>query len=174
LLASVAASLIIHPHYLAYFNWVSGGPAQGSEHLIDSNLDWGQDLVGLREWLDTYARGERVGIAYFGQINPEMLNLDDRERDRIDWFLPPAAPGTIDAAGRDAGPPPAGLYAVSASLVRGLPWRVYAENRWAPVSARERAFGYFARLQPIGHVGYSILLYRLSESDRERLAPIWR
>src|SRR5262249_39556935 len=45
LVATGAATLLIHPHYLAYFNWVSGGPGRGSEHLIDSNLDWGQDLV---------------------------------------------------------------------------------------------------------------------------------
>jgi Dolichyl-phosphate-mannose-protein mannosyltransferase len=38
-----AASLSIHPHYLAYFNELAGGPANGSRWLIDSNLDWGQD-----------------------------------------------------------------------------------------------------------------------------------
>ena len=48
---TVAATASIHPHYLAYFNAVSGGPDRGAEHLIDSNLDWGQDLVGLRRWL---------------------------------------------------------------------------------------------------------------------------
>ena len=47
---TIAATLSIHPHYLAYFNWASGGPDREPARLIDSNLDWGQDLVGLREW----------------------------------------------------------------------------------------------------------------------------
>ena len=36
------ATATIHPHYLAYFNQVAGGPDRGSAHLIDSNLDWGK------------------------------------------------------------------------------------------------------------------------------------
>ncbi|MGE3822410.1 MAG: ArnT family glycosyltransferase, partial [Isosphaeraceae bacterium] len=63
LIATSSATLTIHPHYLAYFNWASGGPDQGAEHLIDSNLDWGQDLIGLRRWLERNAPGEPVGLA---------------------------------------------------------------------------------------------------------------
>ena len=37
----------VHPHYLAYFNEPAGGPANGYRLLVDSNLDWGQDLKGL-------------------------------------------------------------------------------------------------------------------------------
>src|SRR5262249_51727095 len=40
-------SLAIAPHYLAYFNELAGGPSQGYRHLVDSSLDWGQDLPGL-------------------------------------------------------------------------------------------------------------------------------
>ena len=75
LVATAAATATIHPHYLAYFNWVSGGPDRGAEHLIDSNLDWGQDLVTLNRWLKLEHPGQRVGLAYFGQINPSLLPL---------------------------------------------------------------------------------------------------
>ena len=92
LTATATATLAIHPHYLAYFNVVSGGPTRGPEHLIDSNIDWGQDLVNLRRWLDDHAPGERVGIAYFGQINPGIFAL---RGEGLDWFLPPALPGTM-------------------------------------------------------------------------------
>jgi len=34
----------VAPHYLAYFNELAGGPANGFKELADSNLDWGQDL----------------------------------------------------------------------------------------------------------------------------------
>jgi hypothetical protein len=187
LTATVSASLLIHPHYIAYFNWASGGPARGSEHLIDSNLDWGQDLVGLRRWLDENAPGERVGIAYFGQINPETFNLESQASGGprvLDWFLPPVRPGTLpERPAQASGPPEPGLYAVSASLTRGLPWRIYVPDRWAPLSAKSAtdragneygAFDYFAGLEPIGHVGYSIFLYRIDAEDAKRLARFWQ
>ena len=117
---TAAASASIFPHYLAYFNAASGGPGRGSGHLIDSNLDWGQDLVGLREWARFHAPGERVHLAYFGQVNPELLNL---RGEAFDWSLPPALPGKWRGApprgAGSAGPPAPGLYAVSASLMRG-------------------------------------------------------
>jgi Dolichyl-phosphate-mannose-protein mannosyltransferase len=44
----VASSFSVHPHYLAYFNELAGGPANGWRWLIDSNLDWGQDGERVR------------------------------------------------------------------------------------------------------------------------------
>jgi hypothetical protein len=164
----------IHPHYLAYFNFIAGGPDRGAEHLIDSNLDWGQDLVGLRRWILEIAQGEQVGIAYFGQINPEIFR---RRGEPIPWYLPPARPGTMSpsdtpASHRSGAPGERlrpGLYAVSASLVRGLDWRVYDPYRWAPYRAERHAFSYFQELTPIASIGHSILIYRLTESDVTRL-----
>ncbi len=43
-----ASSFSVHPHYLAYFNELAGGPANGWRWLIDSNLDWGQDDERVR------------------------------------------------------------------------------------------------------------------------------
>ncbi|PID86362.1 MAG: hypothetical protein CSB13_03810, partial [Chloroflexi bacterium] len=37
-------SLWSHPHYLAYFNQLAGGPDNGWRIAVDSNIDWGQDL----------------------------------------------------------------------------------------------------------------------------------
>jgi hypothetical protein len=176
--ATATATAAIHPHFLAYFNALAGGPEHGSEHLIDSNLDWGQDLVGLRRWVARHAPGQRVGLAYFGQINPSIF--DDRTEGPLTWFLPSPLPETmIDRLPpKDRfGPRPArlepGLYAVSASLVRGLPWRVYDNARWAPYSAGAGAFQYFTRLTPVDRVGASIFIYYVSEADAARLAPLW-
>jgi hypothetical protein len=191
LLATAAATLTIHPHYLAYFNALSGGPDRGAEHLIDSNIDWGQDLVGLRRWLKENAPGERVGLAYFGQINPRIF--DDRG-EGFDWFLPPPKPKSLPKVTPEN--PEAivkvptryrleldrmrlqpGLYAVSASLVKGLPWRVYDRpvasyeaDRWAPWQVWFDAFRYFDELAPVAKVGYSIWIYRVSPADAQRLS----
>ncbi len=184
LILTALSTIWIHPHYLAYFNLVSGGPDRGAEHLIDSNIDWGQDLVNLRKWLATNAPGERVGLAYFGQINPRIF---DERGEGFDWFLPPPTPGTLKLLPfRYRGDPASmrlqpGLYAVSASLVKGLPYFVYDRpmpgleqvTAWAPYQAWFRAFSYFDRLTPIDKVGYSIWIYRVSPEDAARLAPVW-
>jgi hypothetical protein len=47
----VLESMSIYPHYLAFFNKPSGGPMAGTRYLLDSNLDWGQDLLKLARFL---------------------------------------------------------------------------------------------------------------------------
>ena len=61
------------PNYIAYFNsWI--GINNGYRHLVDSNLDWGQDLPQLKSWLDAAQRGNRSAkpmfLAYFGRADP--------------------------------------------------------------------------------------------------------
>ena len=58
LLWHAGESLYIAPDFLAYFNELDGGPGEAYKHLVDSSLDWGQDLPGLKAWLD--ASGTRV------------------------------------------------------------------------------------------------------------------
>ena len=153
-------------------------PIATRPRLIDSNLDWGQDLVNLRRWLrDNRERGP-VGIAYFGQIPP---NLFAARRDPVDWFLPPIRRDLYrpmfgpQFSERLKGPAPRltpGLYAVSASFVRGLPFRVDDPSPdAAPASwqADEDAFGYFRLLKPFDRVGHSILLYRVTAEDASRV-----
>ncbi len=177
---TIASTIAIYPHYLAYFNVLSGGPDRSPPHLIDSNLDWGQDLVGLRRWLREHREEGPVGIAYFGQITP---NIFAQRGDPIDWFLPPARPGTLGPPSANVlrGPEPRlhrGLYAVSASLLQGLDWRVYDpspltwagkwETREDPYR-RKHTFDYFRALTPIANIGHSILIYRLTDDQAGRL-----
>ena len=63
---------------------------------------------------------------------------------------------------------------MSASLVRGLPWRVYDNTRWEPWATYVNAFTYFQKLRPIDQVGYSIFIYRVTESDAARIAKYWQ
>src|SRR5271157_1653963 len=59
----LAASIRAHPDYLAYFNEFAGQHPEGI--LLDSDLDWGQDLLRLSAALQQ-KHIDRVSIAYAG------------------------------------------------------------------------------------------------------------
>jgi len=69
-----AAALGIHPYHLAYFNPLAGGPEGGRRHLVDSNLDWGQDLPGLKRFMDDSGI-EGINLYYFGTADPSWYGI---------------------------------------------------------------------------------------------------
>jgi len=76
----VAAAIVVvesaasYPDYLAFFNSVAGGPAQGPHYLLDSNIDWGQNLKKLKAYLD--ARGiDVVCLDYWGAADSDYYGI---------------------------------------------------------------------------------------------------
>jgi hypothetical protein len=58
-------AVIAYPSYLSYFNPLIGSSRNADRILIDSNLDWGQDLRRLAHW--TRANDvEVIRVHYFG------------------------------------------------------------------------------------------------------------
>jgi hypothetical protein len=104
-------SVAIYPHYLSYFSPVSGGPAEGYKHLVDSSIDWGMDLPELRQWLAEHnPRGDRrVYLAYFGTGSPEYYGIKSlRLPCRPNWRN--LTPYTLQP----------GIYAISATMLQGM------------------------------------------------------
>jgi hypothetical protein len=65
LIGAAAESLAAYPYYTAFFNVLVGGPKNGPKYLVDSNIDWGQDLKRLGRF--SAERGSpRMCVAYFG------------------------------------------------------------------------------------------------------------
>ena len=137
------ASLRHHPHHIAYFNQLAGGPEAGFVHLIDSNIDWGQDLDRLKEYVDANRAGP-IGLAYFGSIRPGTIGLRYR--------LPPS------------GHPEPGTYAVSISLVMGRPDALVDQDGHVHTAGLDE-YGYFRAFAPVARIGYSIEVYRIGPLD---------
>jgi 4-amino-4-deoxy-L-arabinose transferase-like glycosyltransferase len=129
----VIESVSIYPNYLAFFNVAAGGPGAGPRYLVDSNIDWGQDLLKLRD--DWIARGRpKLCTLYFGSALPEYYGLSTNK-----------VPRTGQIAEREA------VDCVAAVSVTPLE-DVYmqpGDMAWL----RER--------KPIAKIGYSIYLYDL-------------
>ena len=137
----LAACTIAAPSHLGYFNELAMGPDRARHLLIDSNIDWGQDLGRLKTYLA--ARGtDRICLGYFGHVDPQLYG--------IQYSFP-------------AGHPEPGLCAVSVNYLAGYPYAVtYAERIRA---VRDGAWSWFDRLRPVARVGSSILVFDVTARD---------
>ena len=133
-------TLRVHPHYLAYFNEVGGGPRNGYRHLVDSNLDWGQGLKALKRWMDG-AGVARVKLCYFGTADPLYHGIGG---ERLPGYQPPP-PSTVVREVR-----PGDIVAVSATHLQG----VYLDPAMRPLMERLR------ERRPVAVPGYAIFVYR--------------
>ncbi len=135
----------VHPEYLAYFNELAGGVEGGREHLLDSNLDWGQDLHELKRFLDEHPV-EPLSLAYFGTLPPESLG--------IHYQPPPPQPRP-------------GWHVVSANFVMGRP-HVIRDGRGGSRAVGLDEFGYFRGFTPKRRLGASLDVYHLTAEDIRR------
>jgi len=134
LMLHAAASISVWPCHLSFFNVLAGGPAGGYRHLVDSSLDWGQDLLRLSRWLQANnppaenagenGRAGAVHLSYMGTGSPEYYGiratpLPTFPEKSLEDLLTPLTPG---------------LYCISATnlqLVRILPssgWTAQLES----------------------------------------------
>ena len=105
-----AGSIRAWPHYLPYFNVLAGGPERGIEWLDDSNVDWGQDLPLLRDWLVEHGVEDAV-VVPMALYDPGLYRVPGRV----------ATPNEVLPLLMRPDPPP-GVYAVSAHLLTRARW----------------------------------------------------
>jgi hypothetical protein len=136
----------IHPHHLGYFNAFAGD--EPGEILVDSDLDWGQDLLALED-IFHHSPVKRLHIAYFGTARVCRHGLP-----RLAW-LPPHRQVT-------------GWIAISEMYYRGLRTRMY-RNPCQPRTAyavRQRGregYAWLDRYRPLMRAGRSIRIYYIPE-----------
>jgi len=133
-------TFVQHPHHLAYFNEIAGGSRNGWRLLVDSNLDWGQDLKRLAEWLRANP-APGLKLSYFGSADPAYYGIVS---EALPGYTAPHAP-RITREIR-----PGDVLAVSATNLQG----VYLEPDDRALMERVRA------LRPLARVGFSIFVYR--------------
>jgi tetratricopeptide (TPR) repeat protein len=145
----------IFPDYLAFFNELAGGARNGHKILLDSNLDWGQDLKGLKRWMDS--KGVRkIQFLYFGFHDaraPRYYGIDA-------IYLPGS--WVVDADIADEGLPLPSFIAISANHLYE-----YILPRGEKALAKS-----LRRTEPVASIGYSIFVYDMNaaiEQFRSRI-----
>ncbi|MBP6472045.1 MAG: glycosyltransferase family 39 protein [Chloroflexi bacterium] len=140
----ISGSLRLWPHQEAYFNELAGGPENGSRWLVDSNIDWGQDLIFLHQLLLERGIGE-VYLGYFGTALPEKYGIVYKP---LPGFMRFTAGAEIDAYNPYT--PPPGWYAISET-----------SRRLGLMLQNTDVYAYFQDKEPVACAGYSICLYRV-------------
>lgn len=132
-------ALMLFPWYLAYFNFLAGGPDGGYRYLVDSNLDWGQTWKALRRYVEAHGINE-FGLSQYTINDPRAYGLEYTP-------LPPwpDAPAVLP---RRFDPPP-GVYAISTSTLQGV------------VTADPEMFDYFRKIEPVARIGHAMFVYRV-------------
>jgi Dolichyl-phosphate-mannose-protein mannosyltransferase len=149
LVFTAVSVLRVAPHQLAYFNEIVGGPDQGYRYLSDSNLDWGQDLKGVKAYMEKENLA-MIYFSYFGTAPPSYYGIRYQYVPGswpLEW--PPPNDKVPDTAPRK-------VLAISVFNLQDV------ANPSNPL------FRWLWTRQPVAKIGYSIFIYDLT-NDQEGL-----
>ena len=137
IVATTAEVARAYPDTLTFFNAFAGGPEGGSRFLVDSSIDWGQDLKPLGEWMTAH-NVAHINLAYFGTANPASYGINASE-----------LPGSTFSFGASTDVALPGYVAISATVQRGV---------YLPEASR-RIYASFDSRTPVAYAGHSIAIY---------------
>jgi hypothetical protein len=135
-------TLWVCPRFLTFVNFAVGGPSNGWRLLTDSDYDWGQGLIDLRQWM-AQQQVPSVALAYFGYVDPRAYGVH---------FTPLIHPGD------------ARFVAISSYFVDGLANRIPLGNgkhQWIELP-------YYRELQtraPLAVLGHTIFIYSYADVE---------
>jgi len=129
------------PNYLSYFNWASGGSRNGHRWLIDSNLDWGQDLPALKKYMARESI-DQIKLGYFGRVDPRIYGIN------------------YDVAQREI---EEGPHAISVNFLVGRPYYLLG-NRGRLTLIDFNHYQYYRGLKPKAILGDTIYIFEKDDS----------
>ena len=154
-LALAAEVLANAPDELAFFNRAAGGPSAGPRYLSDSNIDWGQDLKNLGEYLESQGKPE-VLLSYFGTAVPQYYGIEYQKLPS-GWSYP-------GSQHLNSPEPRKELLAISVTNLQGTYF------------ANHDLYGWLRQRTPARKLGGSIYVYDVTDDleTHERLREIYR
>jgi hypothetical protein len=131
-----------HPDYLSFFNIASSRGCGGKLLLLDSNLDWGQDLARLARWLREGHASTPYETRLFGSACArDVPDMSIRMNEKLDLS--------------------AGLLIVSKKVKYGL----YPAQELKPTNPQNLSVPkWIFHSEPIKRIGDSLEVYDLSQA----------
>ena len=125
----------MYPHYLSYFNELAGGPNNGQHILLDSNIDWGQDMNRLDTWLSKNNLKNKT--IYFSVFTVEPLEYTQHFRN-------------IKTKAITCAPHP-GFFVVSVNRLYDF------------AQTKQGCLDWLKLREPDAKIGYSIFIYNITD-----------
>lgn len=151
----ILSSLLILPHYVSYFNELVGGPKNGHNYLLGSNLDQGQDLKLLKKYIKKH-NIDQIKLSYHGMFDPKYYNISYIALPMeyyIPWnpdYVPPRGFGEVQLDFTENCSINKGIIAISASNL----YNVHLINK--------SCFDWLKPYSPIDRIGYTIFIYNIT------------
>ena len=147
----------IYPNYIAYFNEIVGGPANAYKYVSDSNVDWGQDLKRLANYVAVNPQIDKIAVDYFGGGDPKYYFCERKTDDAGNLVATPDGYNCDNSKflpwHAEWGRPPAKYLAVSETFLMNDLW-------WAPLR-EDGGYAWLREMEPVAKIGYSIYVYRV-------------
>lgn len=148
----VVSSLWCYPYSLSYFNELIDGPKNGYRYLVDANIDWGQDLYFVREWIRQHPEARPVTLRWYGIFDPTVAGIN----------LPGTpSPEESGKNGTGGGSP----STLPASPFEG--WHIVGVHE---LQGADQRYAYLRELEPVDRIGYSVMVYHLDTAQAEKAA----
>ncbi len=152
-----ASTALAAPYFIPYFNEIAGGSGNAGQYFSDSSVDWGQDLIRLKHYVDAHPEIDKIAIDYFGGGSPDYYFCDRRYNDNGQLIT--------SSVGYDC------------SKSKYEPWHAqygeyhgdyiavsetFLENdRWYAAREGHDGYKYLREREPVAKIGYSIYVYKL-------------
>jgi len=140
----VYENLNVFPYYITYFNQTVGGPSGGYKYVVDSNLDWGQDLLRFSNWVKEN-KIQKVEFDYFGWADPSYYL-----KERYLWLNSSKYADANDFKTRNQSD---GWIAISVTFLQGSQGPYDMPNKVN--------YLWLNSYQPLTVIGNSIFVYRI-------------
>jgi hypothetical protein len=132
ILYMIISVLSYYPSFIGYFN-ESVPRNERHKYLIDSSLDWGQDLLRLKKYVEDN-NITSIKVDYFGGSQPN-------------YYLPQSSQW------RSSYGPTTGWLAISATFYQSSKLYGSLENKWS--------YEWLDNIEPTANIGGSILVYNI-------------
>ncbi|MBW4062100.1 glycosyltransferase family 39 protein [Candidatus Saccharibacteria bacterium] len=150
------STILAYPAYTAYFNELIGGGGNADKYFSDSGVDWGQDLVQLKNYTTAH-HITSFALDYFGGGSPDYY-FCDRKYDISGHLIATGDGYNCSQSGMvpwhsQNGPYTGQYIAVSETFLEN--------DRYYSALDNTAGYAYLRAHTPVAKIGNSIYLYKL-------------
>lgn len=149
----ILSTLLAYPFYLSYFNEFIGGSKNGYKYLSGANIDQGQDIYRLKEYLDENNIGH-IWFSFHGAQDPSLFGINHTYLPSGHWqvWVPEFVPYKKDFSDIEEDcTEKQGIVVISTTNL---------QNRF---TNDKTCFNWLNEYKPIKRVGYSLFVYNVTK-----------